>query len=107
MLAQNIKSYKTIITKSTVPPGTNQFMSETLIKRCRTLTFNIVSNPEFLREGSAVRDMLFPDRTVIGIQKDDTKSLEIMQALYKGIQAPVFHTSLDGAEMIKYTSNAF
>ncbi|PGB01070.1 UDP-glucose dehydrogenase family protein [Bacillus toyonensis] len=108
MLAQNIKSYKTIITKSTVPPGTNQIMSETLIKKgVESSLFNIVSNPEFLREGSAVHDMLFPDRTVIGIQKDDTKSLEIMQALYKGIQAPFFHTSLDGAEMIKYASNAF
>ncbi|WP_144501309.1 UDP-glucose dehydrogenase family protein [Bacillus nitratireducens] len=108
MLAQNIKSYKTIITKSTVPPGTNQLMSETLIKKgVESSLFNIVSNPEFLREGSAVHDMLFPDRTVIGIQKDDTKSLEIMQALYKGIQAPFFHTSLDGAEMIKYASNAF
>ncbi|MDR4984092.1 UDP-glucose 6-dehydrogenase [Bacillus cereus] len=108
ILAQNIKSYKTIITKSTVPPGTNQFMSEMLIKKgVEPSLFNIVSNPEFLREGSAVHDMLFPDRTVIGIQKDDTKSLEIMHALYKGIQAPFFHTSLDGAEMIKYTSNAF
>ncbi|CAM3989669.1 UDP-glucose 6-dehydrogenase [Bacillus luti] len=108
MLAQNIKSYKTIITKSTVPPGTNQFMSERLIKKgVESSLFNIVSNPEFLREGSAVHDMLFPDRTVIGLQNNDTKSLEIMQVLYKGIQAPFFHTSLDGAEMIKYASNAF
>ncbi|MBM6645336.1 UDP-glucose/GDP-mannose dehydrogenase family protein [Bacillus sp. RIT 809] len=108
MLAQTIKSYKTIITKSTVPPGTNQLMREMLIKKgVESSLFNIVSNPEFLREGSAVHDMLFPDRTVVGIQKDDTKSLEIMQALYKGIQAPFFPTSLNEAEMIKYASNAF
>ena len=108
MLAQTIKSYKTIITKSTVPPGTNQLMREMLIKKgVESSLFNIVSNPEFLREGSAVHDMLFPDRTVVGIQKDDTKSLEIMQALYKGIQAPFFPTSLNEAEMIKYTSNVF
>lgn len=108
MLAQTIKSYKTIITKSTVPPGTNQLMRDMLIKKgVESSLFNFVSNPEFLREGSAVHDMLFPDRTVVGIQNDDTKSLEIMQELYKGIQAPFFPTSLNGAEMIKYASNAF
>ncbi|KFM99339.1 UDP-glucose/GDP-mannose dehydrogenase family protein [Bacillus clarus] len=108
MLAQTIKSYKTIITKSTVPPGTNQLLGKMLIKKgVDSSLFNIVSNPEFLREGSAIHDMLFPDRTVVGIQEDDTNSLEIMQTLYKGIQAPFFHTSLNEAEMIKYTSNAF
>ncbi|HDR7791496.1 TPA: UDP-glucose/GDP-mannose dehydrogenase family protein [Bacillus luti] len=108
MLAQTINSYKTIITKSTVPPGTNQLMREMLIKKgVESSLFNIVSNPEFLREGSAVHDMLFPDRTIVGIQKDDTKSLEIIQTLYKDIQSPLFPTSLHEAEMIKYASNAF
>ncbi|MDZ5609044.1 UDP-glucose/GDP-mannose dehydrogenase family protein [Bacillus pseudomycoides] len=108
IIAQNIKSYKTIITKSTVPTGTNELMGEILIKKgIDSSLFNIVSNPEFLREGSAVHDMLFPDRTVVGIQKDDTKSLEIMQEIYKDIKAPFFHTTLSSAEMIKYTSNAF
>ncbi|MED0962962.1 UDP-glucose dehydrogenase family protein [Bacillus paramycoides] len=108
ILVPAITSYKTIITKSTVPPGTNQQLYETLIKSgVSSSLFNIVSNPEFLREGSAVRDMLNPDRTIIGIQKDDTKSLEIMQDIYKGISAPFLCTGLNEAEMIKYTSNAF
>lgn len=70
LLVPEIKEYKTIITKSTVPPGTNQHLYEMLIKNgVPSSLFNIVSNPEFLREGSAVQDMLIPDRTIIGIQK--------------------------------------
>ncbi|MES1053160.1 UDP-glucose/GDP-mannose dehydrogenase family protein [Bacillus thuringiensis] len=108
LLVPAITSYKTIITKSTVPPGTNQQLYETLIKcGVSSALFNIVSNPEFLREGSAVHDMLIPDRTIIGIQKGDTKSLKIMQDIYNGISAPFFCTGLNEAEMIKYTSNGF
>lgn len=108
LLVPAITSYKTIITKSTVPPGTNQLLYETLIKRgVSSILFNIVSNPEFLREGSAVHDMLNPDRTIIGIQKGDTTSLKIMQDIYKGISAPFLCTGLNEAEMIKYTSNVF
>ncbi|WP_088363083.1 UDP-glucose dehydrogenase family protein [Bacillus cereus] len=108
LLVPAITSYKTIITKSTVPPGTNQLLYETLIKRgVSSSLFNIVSNPEFLREGSAVHDMLIPDRTIIGIQKGDTTSLKIMQDIYKGISAPFLCTGLNEAEMIKYTSNVF
>lgn len=108
LLVPAITSYKTIITKSTVPPGTNQQLYETLIKRgVSSALFNIVSNPEFLREGSAVHDMLIPDRTIIGIQKGDTKSLKIMQDIYKEIRAPFLCTGLNEAEMIKYTSNVF
>ncbi|MGA5663477.1 UDP-glucose dehydrogenase family protein [Bacillus bombysepticus] len=108
LLVPAITSYKTIITKSTVPPGTNQILYETLIKRgVSSALFNIVSNPEFLREGSAVHDMLIPDRTIIGIQKGDTTSLKIMQDIYKGISAPFLCTGLNEAEMIKYTSNVF
>ncbi|MCU5320737.1 UDP-glucose dehydrogenase family protein [Bacillus cereus group sp. MYBK132-2] len=108
LLVPTITSYKTIITKSTVPPGTNQQLYEILIKRgVSSSLFNIVSNPEFLREGSAVHDMLNPDRTIIGIQKADTTSLKIMQDIYKGISAPFLCTGLNEAEMIKYTSNVF
>ncbi|MEH7046604.1 UDP-glucose/GDP-mannose dehydrogenase family protein [Bacillus thuringiensis] len=108
LLVPTITSYKTIITKSTVPPGTNQQLYEILIKRgVSSFLFNIVSNPEFLREGSAVHDMLNPDRTIIGIQKADTTSLKIMQDIYKGISAPFLCTGLNEAEMIKYTSNVF
>ncbi|HDR4465199.1 UDP-glucose dehydrogenase family protein [Bacillus cereus group sp. MYBK249-1] len=108
LLVPTITSYKTIITKSTVPPGTNQQLYEILIKRgVSSSLFNIVSNPEFLREGSAVHDMLNPDRTIIGIQKADTTSFKIMQDIYKGISAPFLCTGLNEAEMIKYTSNVF
>ncbi|MCC2544497.1 UDP-glucose dehydrogenase family protein [Bacillus thuringiensis] len=108
LLVPTITSYKTIITKSTVPPGTNQQLYEILIKRgVSSSLFNIVSNPEFLREGSAVHDMLNPDRTIIGIQKADTTSLKIMQDIYTGISAPFLCTGLNEAEMIKYTSNVF
>lgn len=108
LLVPTITSYKTIITKSTVPPGTNQHLYEMLIKNgVPSSLFNIVSNPEFLREGSAVQDMLFPDRTIIGIQKNDTKSLEVMQNIYKKINAPFICTGLSEAELIKYTANAF
>ncbi|ABS22340.1 UDP-glucose dehydrogenase family protein [Bacillus cytotoxicus] len=107
-LVPAITSYKTIITKSTVPPGTNQYLYETLIKKgVSPSLFNVVSNPEFLREGSAVHDMFFPDRTIIGVQKNDKKSFEIMKKIYKNIHAPFFWTGLDEAEMIKYAANAF
>ncbi|MGX5440597.1 UDP-glucose dehydrogenase family protein [Bacillus thuringiensis] len=108
LLVPTITSYKTIITKSTVPPGTNQHLYEMLIENgVPSFLFNIVSNPEFLREGSAVQDMLFPDRTIIGIQKNDTTSLEVMQNIYEKINAPFICTGLREAELIKYTANAF
>ncbi|PNB46016.1 UDP-glucose/GDP-mannose dehydrogenase family protein, partial [Pseudomonas sp. GW456-E7] len=71
-LSQAIGSYKTIITKSTVPPGTNEKIAKQLIASgVSENLFNIVSNPEFLREGNALYDMLHPDKTVIGVQEGD------------------------------------
>lgn len=69
--------------------------------------FDIVSNPEFLREGSAVYDMLHGDKTVIGLKKNDSRSLPVMREIYNGIKAPFIVTSLTGAELIKYANNAF
>jgi UDPglucose 6-dehydrogenase len=107
-MAQYIHSYKTIITKSTVPIGTNEQIYEKLLaKKISPELFNIVSNPEFLREGSAIYDMLHPDKIVVGLRQDDTQSLPIIQEMYSRIQAPYIVTSLNGAEMIKYASNAF
>ncbi|PLR76073.1 UDP-glucose/GDP-mannose dehydrogenase family protein [Bacillus sp. V3-13] len=107
-LAKNITSYKTIITKSTVPPGTNEYIIEMLVdKGVKRDLFAVVSNPEFLREGSAVYDMFHADRTVAGLQKTDTKSLQILKAIYNGLDAPFIATTLTGAEMIKYANNAF
>jgi UDPglucose 6-dehydrogenase len=107
-ISKYINSYKTIVTKSTVPPGTNKMIVKSLSDSgiSRAL-FQVVSNPEFLREGSAVFDMLNPDKTVIGLDENDTKSLKIMQKLYIGIEAPFITTSLTGAEIIKYANNAF
>ncbi|OKO93177.1 UDP-glucose dehydrogenase [Geobacillus proteiniphilus] len=107
-LATTIKSYKTIVTKSTVPPGTNEWMRAELIRKgVKPQLFRIVSNPEFLREGSAVYDMFHPDKIVVGLEPDDDQSLAVMQAVYAGINAPYLTTSLTGAELIKYAANAF
>lgn len=103
-----IPSYKTIITKSTVPPGTNEEIYQRLIQKgIDSHLFHVVSNPEFLREGTAIADMLAADKIVVGKQKDDQKSLPIIKKIYQKIDAPYVVTSLSGAEMIKYASNAF
>jgi UDPglucose 6-dehydrogenase len=107
-ISKYIHSYKTIVTKSTVPPGTNRMIVKSLCELGVTRSlFQVVSNPEFLREGSAIYDMLHPDKTVIGLDENDKTSHEIMKQLYKGIDAPFIMTSLTGAEMIKYANNAF
>ncbi|AMX83258.1 UDP-glucose 6-dehydrogenase [Geobacillus subterraneus] len=107
-LAATVESYKTIITKSTVPPGTNEWMRTELIRKgMAPHLFRIVSNPEFLREGSAVYDMFHPDKIVVGLEPDDDRSLAVVQAMYAGINAPYVTTSLTGAELIKYAANAF
>jgi UDPglucose 6-dehydrogenase len=107
-LSKSILSYKTIITKSTVPPGTNEMIDQLLMKKgVERKYFDIVSNPEFLREGSAVYDMFHADKTVIGLKKDDSRSLPVMRKIYHGLETPFIVTSLTGAEMIKYANNAF
>ena len=107
-LAGALISYTTIITKSTVPPGTNEWIYDTLIaKGVDPALFSVVSNPEFLREGSALQDMFHADKIVIGKKDDDSRSLPILQEIYKKLTSPFVVTSLSGAEMIKYTSNAF
>ncbi|WP_044749026.1 UDP-glucose dehydrogenase family protein [Bacillus alveayuensis] len=107
-LSKYMNSYKTIVIKSTVPPGTNIQCHQRLQQNgVNQELYSIVSNPEFLREGSAVYDSRNPDRIVIGKQKEDHKSISIMKSVYEGINAPFVVTSLSGAEMIKYASNAF
>ncbi|MCA1031204.1 UDP-glucose/GDP-mannose dehydrogenase family protein [Bacillus timonensis] len=108
VLARTISTYTTIVTKSTVPPGTNEKIKGMLIQKgLDPALFAVVSNPEFLREGSAVKDMFHPDKTVIGVETGDQKSVEVMRDLYKGISAPFLITNYNGAEMIKYASNGF
>ncbi|RBW69967.1 UDP-glucose dehydrogenase family protein [Bacillus taeanensis] len=105
-VSRSLSSYKIIVTKSTVPPGTNEWIHSTLLKKgLDSSLFDVVSNPEFLREGTALYDTLHPDRIVIGV--NGTKPIPIIQKLYRNINAPYIITSLSGAEMIKYASNAF
>lgn len=103
-IAQAMEGYKIIMTKSTVPVGTNEKIRK-LIASHTHHPFDIVSAPEFLREGSAIRDTLHPDRIVIGL---DNPSLEpTMRELHRGFTENIFVTDIRSAEMIKYASNAF
>lgn len=108
-IARYMKSYKTIVIKSTVPVGTGQqvktVLQEVLSSRHLDIPFDVVSNPEFLREGSAVQDFLHPDRIVIGSESERT--LQIMKDVYRLNEVPFVETSIETAEMIKYASNAF
>ena len=107
-LSKLINKYKIIVTKSTVPVTTGDKIQTILSKKNKDNKYSIVSNPEFLREGEAIRDFIYPDRIVIG--SNDVKANRIMNNLYaplisKGAQ--YFHTSRRAAELIKYSSNAF
>ena len=94
----------TVVMKSTVPPGTGRKLLETEL---RAASIRYASNPEFLREGRAVDDWERPDRIVIGVEPDDVRSVETVQRMYSGIDAPCMITDITSAEMIKYASNAF
>jgi UDPglucose 6-dehydrogenase len=107
-LSSSINKFKIIVTKSTVPVTTGDEIEKILRKKNIKNKFSVVSNPEFLREGEAIRDFTFPDRIVIG--SNDTKSNKILKNLYSpliGKGGKYFHTSRRGAELIKYASNAF
>lgn len=105
-IGKNLTSYKVIVTKSTVPVGTNEkvkaIVAENLATPCE---FDVASNPEFLRQGSSVSDMMSPDRTVVG--SDSQKALDIMKQLYSHLTTPILACDLRSAEMIKYAANAF
>tara|TARA_B100001079_G_scaffold237403_1_gene220400 strand:+ start:854 stop:2152 length:1299 start_codon:yes stop_codon:yes gene_type:complete len=103
-----IKKYKIVITKSTVPVTTGDKIEKKLLNLKRKKLVDIVSNPEFLREGEAIRDFVYPDRVVIGT--DSNKANKILKSLYLPIikkNSRYFSTSRRGAELIKYASNAF
>ena len=93
-----------IVMKSTVPPGTGVRL---LDRELKGSAVRYVSNPEFLREGRALQDWASPDRIVIGAEPGDTRSVEVVKAMYEGIDAPHMVTDITSAEMIKYASNAF
>ena len=109
VIGENINEYKVICTKSTVPVGTGDLI-KSIIKdhNFDDVPFDYVSNPEFLREGSAVKDFLWPDRIVIG--SENKISLNIMKEVYDPLyinDKPILSTSIATAEMIKYAANAF
>jgi UDPglucose 6-dehydrogenase len=107
-IADHANGYKVVVTKSTVPTGTGRMVEEILKGRNGRHEFSVVSNPEFLREGSAVADFLRPDRVVIGTR--DERPVAIMKEIYSPlylIETPFIVTDVESAEMIKYASNGF
>jgi len=108
-IAKNMKSYKLIIEKSTVPVNTHQWV-KTVIKRYarKNIEFDITSNPEFLKEGSAICDFMNPDRIVVGLENERAKL--IFEQIYKPFtdkKVPLIITTPAAAELIKHASNSF
>ena len=108
-IADYIESYKIVVMKSTVPVGTGKWLKEILRNKVRKdVSLDVVSNPEFLREGAAVEDFMRPDRVIIGAESE--KAIEVMKQIYSAlylIETPFVITNLETAEMIKYAANAF
>ena len=107
-IAKTAQDYIVVVTKSTVPVGTNRQVKQIIRKTNPDLQFDVASNPEFLREGAAIEDFMRPDRVVIGVQNDRAKS--VMEDIYRPLYLrdyPVVSTDLESAELIKYAANAF
>ncbi len=105
-IAEASESYKVVVDKSTVPVQTGKKVKETLKNyNPHGTDFDVVSNPEFLREGSAVEDFLHPDRVVIGAENE--RAEKIMREVYEPIKAPFIATDINSAELIKHASNSF
>jgi len=108
-VAKYMNGYKVIVNKSTVPVGSGRWIKRVIEQNLPTpISFSVVSNPEFLREGSAIEDFMRPNRVVIG--SDDEQASAIMQDLYSPlylIETPFVLTNIESAELIKYASNAF
>lgn len=107
-IAENMNGYTVVVTKSTVPVGTGDEV-ERIIREARPdADFDVVSNPEFLREGSAIADFTHPDRVVLGTQSE--RAQDLMRELYRPlslIEAPILFTSRTSSELIKYAANTF
>jgi UDPglucose 6-dehydrogenase len=107
-ISKSINKFKIIITKSTVPVTTGDEIEKILLKKVNKNKFSVISNPEFLREGEAIRDFIYPDRVVVGA--NDKKSANILKNLYAPLiskGAKFISTNRKAAELIKYASNAF
>ena len=107
-IAEHMNGYKVVVTKSTVPTGTGAQIEEILRSRNGRFKFSVVSNPEFLREGSAIEDFMRPDRVVIGSR--DEEAIAIVKDVYSPLTisgVPFVVTDVESAELIKYASNGF
>jgi UDPglucose 6-dehydrogenase len=105
-IGRSMDRYKVVVNKSTVPVGTGEFVREVITRyQPRPIDFDVVSNPEFLREGSAIEDTLRPDRIVIGAPNQQV-AMTLVE-LYAPLERPMIITDLPSAEVIKYASNAF
>jgi UDPglucose 6-dehydrogenase len=105
-IGRSIKRHVVVVNKSTVPVGSGDLVAKTILSQgADPALFDVVSNPEFLREGSAIKDSYHPDRIVIGAAR--MEAAEALSELYRGMDCPVFVTDVRSAELIKYASNSF
>jgi len=105
-IAKHLSGYKLIVEKSTVPVETGKWIEHTIkINNKKKVPFDVASNPEFLREGSAISDFMHPDRIVIGVQSKRAEGL--LTELYRPLKAPIVVTDINSAELIKHASNSF
>lgn len=107
-VARALTGYAVIVTKSTVPVGTNRKIKQTILKTVPGAEFDVASNPEFLREGAAIEDFMKPDRVIVGVQS--ARAADVMADIYRPLYLrdfPIVTTDLESAEMTKYAANAF
>ncbi|MEM6307448.1 MAG: UDP-glucose/GDP-mannose dehydrogenase family protein, partial [Pseudomonadota bacterium] len=107
-IAQRLQGYTVVVTKSTVPVGTNRQVQTVIAQANPGAEFGVASNPEFLREGAAIDDFMRPDRVIVGVETD--RAARVMADIYRPLYLrdfPIVTTDLESAEMIKYAANAF
>lgn len=107
-IARELNGYTVVVTKSTVPVGTNRMVADTIKAERPNADFDVVSNPEFLREGAAIDDFMRPDRVIIGLESP--RAQEVMGQIYRPLflrDFPIIYTDLESAELTKYAANAF
>jgi len=105
-IAQSMTGYKIVVDKSTVPVQTGDKVAETIKRYCKArVDFDVVSNPEFLREGFAVEDFMKPNRVVIGVRSQ--RPVQAMKQVYQPFNAPIIVTDINSAELIKHAANSF
>ncbi len=107
-IAQSLQGYTVVVTKSTVPVGTNAEVGRIVAETNPDADFDVASNPEFLREGSAIEDFMKPDRVIVGVR--EPRAQAVMEEVYRPLylrEFPIVTTDVESAEMIKYAANAF